>query len=164
MRKLLISCLCGASLLLSACSSMQEIGSKSSSKLDRLPFVYRPDVQQGNVLKQEVIDVLQPGLSRNQVQYLMGTPLLIDPFHQDRWDYIYTMRKGSEQRTQQRITLYFDDDQLVRLRGDLRPQPFDEMAPISEQAVVEVPDFKSRRKGFFRKLREFFWPLPTDDE
>ncbi len=164
MQKLLISCLCGASLLLTACSSIEEIGSKSNSWMERMPFVYRPDIQQGNMLKQGVIDMLQPGMSQTQVRYLMGTPLLIDPFHQQRWDYYYSMRKGNQERTQKRVTLYFDDNRLVRLEGDMRPQPAAEPAPIVEQAVVDVPDYKSRRKGFLRKLREFFWPLPSDQD
>lgn len=164
MRKLLISCLCGASLLLSACTSVEEIGSKRSSILNRLPLLYQPPVQQGTVLKQEVIDMLQPGMSSNQVQYVMGTSLLVDPFNQNRWDYVYTMKKERKDRTEHWVALYFDDDRLVRMEGDMRPQPSSETVMISEQSVVEVPDFKSRRKSFARKLREFFWPLPTDDE
>lgn len=78
--------------------------------------VYRPTIQQGNILDTKQVDKLKLGMSRNQVIYVMGTPLLEDPFHKNRWDYIHTVKNGKTQVTTiQRLTLYFKDDQLSRI-------------------------------------------------
>jgi len=78
--------------------------------------VYRPEIQQGNILDLEQIDKLKTGMSRRQVIYVMGTPLLEDPFHKDRWDYIHTVKPGSGSgMTIQRLTLYFNQDSLQRI-------------------------------------------------
>lgn len=78
--------------------------------------VYRPTIQQGNILETSQVDKLKVGMSRNQVIYVMGTPLLEDPFHKNRWDYIHTVKNGRTQiTTVQRVTLYFKNDQLARI-------------------------------------------------
>ncbi|WP_210395899.1 outer membrane protein assembly factor BamE [Motiliproteus sediminis] len=87
------------------------------------PGVHKIDIQQGNVITQEQVDQLRPGMSRSQVRFVLGTPAVTDTFHQDRWDYLYTLQEGGGERQQQRLTLYFDDDKLSRLSGDFRPQP-----------------------------------------
>lgn len=78
--------------------------------------VYRPEIQQGNILDLMQIDKLKTGMSKRQVVYVMGTPLLKDPFHKDRWDYIHTVKHNSSAGTTiQRLTLYFDNDSLQRI-------------------------------------------------
>lgn len=78
--------------------------------------VYRPTLQQGNIIDIKQVDKLKLGMSRNQVIYVMGTPLLRDPFHKNRWDYIHTVKNGKTQITTiQRLTLYFKNDQLDRI-------------------------------------------------
>ena len=78
--------------------------------------IYRPTIQQGNILEPEQIGKLKPGMTKRQVMYVMGTPLLQDPFHKDRWDYIHTVKPGSSPKmTSQRLTLYFENDTLVRI-------------------------------------------------
>lgn len=77
---------------------------------------YRPTLQQGNILDTKQVDKLKPGMSQNQVIYVMGTPLLEDPFHKNRWDYIHTVKNGKTQVTTiQRVTLYFKDGKLSRI-------------------------------------------------
>ncbi|NVK42087.1 MAG: outer membrane protein assembly factor BamE [Oceanospirillaceae bacterium] len=105
MRKFLVSI--AASLLIAGCTEF--------------PGVHKIDIPQGNVVTQEMVDKLQPGMTRNQVRYVMGTPLVTDTFSPDRWDYIYSMRKGGEKRTQKTLSLYFKDDRLERVSGDYRP-------------------------------------------
>ncbi len=80
---------------------------------------HRIDVQQGNALDQENVARLKPGLNRSQVRFLLGTPLVIDPFHTDRWDYVYVNYKAGKLAEQKRITLFFDGDTLMRIEGDL---------------------------------------------
>ena len=98
-------------LLVSACS-FSDFG---------FPGVYRLDIPQGNIVNQEMVDQLKPGMTRRQVRYVMGTPLVVDSFEAERWDYVYSIEKRTERRTQQRVTLYFDGDVLVRIEGDLAP-------------------------------------------
>jgi outer membrane protein assembly factor BamE len=164
MQKLLISWVLGASLLLSGCSSGKDPYAPNRSILDRLPLVYRPDIQQGNVLDQEVINRLQPDLAKSQANYLMGTPLLVDVFHRNRWDYIYSIRQGNQPREQQRISLFFEDDRLVRIEGDLRPQPSAEITLPSVGEVFTVTDYKERQKGFFTRLFEKIFVIPGPEK
>jgi len=83
--------------------------------------VYHLEVQQGNVVTQEMIDKLKPGMTRSQVRYVLGTPLIVDPFHPDRWDYYYYLR-GSKEKTgeAQRLTVIFKNDLLTAVEGDTR--------------------------------------------
>lgn len=83
---------------------------------------HRIDVQQGNALDQENVARLKPGLNRSQVRFLLGTPLVVDPFRTDRWDYVYVFYKAGKLAEQKRITLFFDGDTLARIEGDL-PEP-----------------------------------------
>jgi outer membrane protein assembly factor BamE len=85
------------------------------------PWVYRIDIDQGNIITQDMVNQLKPGMTRDQVKYVMGSPLLVDPFHPDRWDYVYTMRKADGKRTHQELTVTFKDDLLVSLSGDFLP-------------------------------------------
>ncbi len=87
------------------------------------PGVYKISITQGNVLLQNMVDQLRPGMTKNQVIFVMGTPLVRDPFHQDRWDYVYNFQPGGGARTQERITILFVDDQLATVTGDFVPNP-----------------------------------------
>lgn len=80
-----------------------------------LPFVYKIDVQQGNVYTQEMISQVQLGMNKTQVQGIMGTPLLTDVFDVNRWDYYTSDQFGREPREQERLTLFFDNDQLAHV-------------------------------------------------
>ena len=164
MQKLLIYWVLGASLVLTGCSSGKDPYVPKRSILDRLPLVYRIDIQQGNVIDQEVINRLEPDLSKNQVNYLMGTPLLVDVFHQDRWDYVYSIRRGNRPREQKRVSLFFEDDRLVRIAGDLKPQPTAEIEEPSVGEVFTVTDYKERQKGFFSRLFDKIFVIPTTEK
>jgi outer membrane protein assembly factor BamE len=99
-------------------------------------FPYRIDVEQGNVVDQEMVDQLRPGMSRNQVRYIMGSPMIEDPFHPERWDYIYRLNPSHGETQQRRVTLIFDGDRLARLQGDIRPgapqRPAEDSEPADE--------------------------------
>ena len=107
--------------------------------LETSGVTYRIPIQQGNVVDQERVNQLQPGMAKRQVRFVRGTPMLVDPFHQDRWDYIYTYRPSRGDSEERRITLYFENDTLVRIEGDLRPEAPDPAA-APRQTVVPVPD------------------------
>jgi outer membrane protein assembly factor BamE len=101
-RKYLIGCSLALALSLQACSYLTP---------------YKIDIQQGNIVPQESVAKLKPGMSRNEVKNLLGTPLLTDVYHADRWDYVYTMRKGWSMQDQHKLSLYFDKDVLARIEG-----------------------------------------------
>ena len=81
------------------------------------PGVYRINVEQGNVVTEEMVEQLRPGLNRRQVRYIMGPPLIEDSFHEDRWDYRYLLRNGNELLSETQLTLWFEGDELVRVEG-----------------------------------------------
>ena len=86
------------------------------------PGVYKVDIQQGNVVTQDMIDQLRPGMTRSQVRFIMGNPLITDTFHASRWDYLYSIQPGGSQRQQERVSLVFNaNDQLAGLAGDFKP-------------------------------------------
>jgi outer membrane protein assembly factor BamE len=82
---------------------------------------HRIDVQQGNALDSENIARLKPGLSRSQVRFLLGTPLVVDPFRTDRWDYVYLYYQAGKLVEQKHISLFFEGDTLTRIEGDVPP-------------------------------------------
>ena len=100
------------SLLLAVLSACGNVG---------FPGVYRIDVEQGNIVTQEMVDQLKPGMNRNQVRFILGTPLLEDSFHQNRWDYIYTVRNGNVTKQSKRLTVFFDGDELSHFSGTFVP-------------------------------------------
>jgi outer membrane protein assembly factor BamE len=84
---------------------------------------YKVDIQQGNYVTQDMVDRLKPGMSKSQVRFALGTPLVVDPFHNDRWDYIYVLQKRGRVIEQRRIVAIFADDKLLRIDGDVMPAP-----------------------------------------
>lgn len=78
---------------------------------------YRPDIQQGNFVSKEMVAQLQPGMSRDQVVFLLGTPLLTDIFHADRWDYSFRLQKGNGEITTSHVTVYFQNNVVSRYEG-----------------------------------------------
>lgn len=99
--------------------------------------IYSHEVQQGNIVDQEMVDKLKPGMTRAQVRFVLGTPLVVDPFHSDRWDYVYFYKpsyKGAPET--RRLTVIFEGDTLARMEGDVvtekpaAPKP----EPLAEQS------------------------------
>lgn len=86
--------------------------------------LYRIDIQQGNVIEEEAVDQVEIGMTRSAVQFLLGTPMVADAFHQERWDYAYYFRKGRSRDIERRwLVVYFDGDRVVRIERDLTLQP-----------------------------------------
>lgn len=91
------------------------IGLTQSGCSSWLPDAHKIDIQQGNRIKQQDMDKLKLGLTRDQVRFVLGSPLLQDSFHQDRWDYIFYLQPGKGKLRQSKISLYFDGDKLIRI-------------------------------------------------
>ena len=114
-------CVC----LLSGCSGASSF---------MFPGVYRIDVPQGNIITQKQVDQLRPGLTKRQVTFILGTPLVRDTFNQNRWDYLYSFQRGGGERAQERLTVFFENDKLVKLAGDFQQTPENMQFPGSAAA------------------------------
>lgn len=131
---------------------------------DKIPGVYRIDIQQGNDVTQEMLNKLQPEMTKTQVAYIMGTPLLIDAFHPDRWDYIYSFHPGNGQREQRRITLFFtEDDKLSHIEGDTRIVAREDLAQSDRKDSNIVVPLNEKKTGIFQGLLNTIG-LGDDDE
>jgi outer membrane protein assembly factor BamE len=118
-------------------------------------------VQQGNVITEDMVDQLRLGMTKTQVRYVLGTPMLTDFFNVDRWDYTYTIKRGRQAMEVKTLSLFFENDALARIEGDLRPNPNRAAAREPREIVVTVPDYKER-KGIFRRGLEAIGLEPAD--
>jgi len=120
------------------------------SALNKLPFVYQMTIQQGNIITEDMVDRLEPGMTRSQVRYLLGTPMLVDIFHQDRWFYTYTIRRGHKDMVKKPLAVYFDGDVMTRVEGFTTPNParLEKEDPVEK--IVTVPDWQGD-KGLVKK-------------
>ena len=103
-----------AAVLLPACKSID---------VPKVPGVtpYRMVIQQGNFISQEMVSQLKPGMSKEQVRFILGTPLVTDIFHADRWDYVFFREMPDGKREQRNLSVVFEKDKLARVLGDLLP-------------------------------------------
>jgi outer membrane protein assembly factor BamE len=100
--------------------------------------VYRMDIQQGNYLEGKTVDQLQVGMTRSQVRYLLGTPMVPDLFDKDRWDYLYYFQHGRLRRPEQRhVTVFFKEDKVTNFQRDNVP----ESAPQGPEPGAPIQKF-----------------------
>jgi outer membrane protein assembly factor BamE len=161
---LLLSIACSA-LLLGGCQTMSSIGSGISSGFSAAAgwgptFLgpYRPDVHQGNIITQEMVDQLRQGMTREQVRFMLGTPLLTSEFHKDRWDYPYYLNPRHGAVQSRRLTLHFKDNKLERFVSD--EMPHESMA----DAMILGPNARKKPKDAPRQRAEpvgIQTPAPT---
>ncbi|MGB5512083.1 MAG: outer membrane protein assembly factor BamE [Woeseiaceae bacterium] len=86
--------------------------------------VYRASISQGNLFKQEDLDQAEIGMTRNQIRFLLGTPMIDDPFHASRWDYVYYLKRGRKDATFKRwVSVFFEDDRVSEIRKDQELDP-----------------------------------------
>ena len=90
---------------------------------------HKIDIQQGNVVSEEQLSMVQPGMESHQVRQILGSPMLIDPFHPDRWDYFFSMKAGREVKERYRATLFFSNDRLIRI---------ERLGPIPEKDAPQL--------------------------
>ena len=117
-------------LLITGCSSIPSV-------------LYKIDVQQGNIITQEMVDKLKPGMGRSQVRFVLGTALIDDVFHKDRWDYVYRLLQHGNLVEEYKLTVFFEDDKLVRTAGDFSGS----LASISPKYIGSAKYPAREKKG-----------------
>jgi len=117
---------CFAAAVLAGCSNVPRIPGLTP---------YKIDIQQGNYVTQEMVSQLKPGMTKDEVRNALGTPLLTDVFHAQRWDYVYWFEPAYGKPEQRKLTVFFADDKLVRVAGDVVPA-----APKQEGAAPAKPE------------------------
>jgi outer membrane protein assembly factor BamE len=100
--------------------------------------VHKIDVEQGNYVTQDVVDRLKPGMSKTQVKMLLGTPLLNDVFHADRWDYYFDNAVSGKRIAHKHLTVFFEGDKLVKWTGDANPPPLPPVRTEAEPAAAKA--------------------------
>lgn len=134
MRPALVSSLLAAALLAGACSAYDS----TSRKVAEAITPYRINIVQGNFVSREAASQLREGMTRDQVRFLLGTPLLQDVFHGNRWDYYFSFRRGSTPVVQSRqFTVFFDDDKLVKWQGGDLPSEYELIAEIDGMKAAQ---------------------------
>lgn len=124
--------------LLAGCSNTPSLPSASS-----ILSPYRVDVRQGNYISQDMVAKLRAGMTRDQVRFALGTPLVSDMFHANRWDYVYRFQPGQGEVQLRRLVVFFENDKLVRVGGDVVAETAESAAAAAKEkpAVreIEVP-------------------------
>ena len=126
------------------------IGAGGCSSWKNFSLVYTPNIQQGNIITPEMVAELKPGMSKRQVRFILGTPLLIDIFHQERWDYPYTMKKRNEAMEIKHFSVFFKGNQMLSYNGDILPSAATKSEEDKKEIIVSVPDYKGD-KGMIEK-------------
>lgn len=126
-------------LVLSGCSTWREGRMASPETLFGLLKPYRMEVVQGNVVTQEVMAQIQPGLGRAQVRDILGTPLLADVFHENRWDYVFTIARQGVPAQQRKVSVFFKDDVVERFEADALPSEREFVASIERTGGKTKP-------------------------
>ncbi|HRH79691.1 MAG TPA: outer membrane protein assembly factor BamE [Thiobacillaceae bacterium] len=112
MKRTAVLSLCLAASLLSGCGWSNPIKRLGAHKID---------IQQGNAVTSEMLAKLKPGMTPAQVRFVLGTPLVVDPFHDNRWDYVYQLEQGGKLKESRRVTVVFENDRLKGIEGDVTP-------------------------------------------
>lgn len=121
----------------------------TTSKLQKFLWVfspYRPDIQQGNFISKEMMEQVKVGQTREQVKFLLGTPLLMDVFHANRWDYPFYLARGNGELTSARVTIYFKDNVVERLEGGNLPTEQEYIARIAGPAKIAAKEGPKREE------------------
>lgn len=158
MRYLLILFVILCTALTTACSS-------TISNLK--PF--KLEIQQGNVVTSKMLLQLRPGMTKSQVRYIMGTPLIVDSFHGNRWDYIFQLRQSGKITEQKRVVLEFDNELLKTVRGDVMPAGAEagvgvvKLTPAAEKTAAKTKNTKDDTGESFTDKLKFWKDKPAID-
>jgi outer membrane protein assembly factor BamE len=161
-----------AALFLASCGSMK-------IPMSDLMYAHRIEIQQGNFVSQEMVAQLKLGMTKEQVRFIMGTPLITDSFHGDRWDYVFRRQKANSRELEQsNLAVFFEDGKLKRIEGDNAPAaaigtkapearpaaatapPSTPVAPTANEAPKPAPtaDAMPAEKSWWERLKEKLTP------
>jgi outer membrane protein assembly factor BamE len=138
-----------AALLLVSCSSVRLPAAGS--------IAYRMEIQQGNFVSQEMVSALKSGMTKDQVRFIMGTPLIADGFHADRWDYVFRRQKSNSRELEHRkLAVFFEEGKLQRVEGDVTPMAGADPGAIKTPEARPAPGAadKPQEKGFWERLKD----------
>lgn len=154
-RTWLLALAVGATLALGACSSISE---RSRNALTAIT-PYKVEVVQGNFVSKEQVEALKPGMSRQQVREILGTSLLSDVFHSNRWDYVFTIRRQGVEPQERHLTVYFNGELMDRFEGDTMPSEQDFVATLdTRKKSGKIPQLEATED----ELKKF--APPKDDK
>jgi outer membrane protein assembly factor BamE len=125
-----------------ACTVLASCGSTGGSSINPVNWItpYKVDVIQGNFISKEQVEQLRPGLSRDQVKAVLGTPLMASLFHADRWDYVFSLKRQGVAPQSFKYTVFFKGDQLTRFEGDPMPSEAEFISKLdSKRKLGAVP-------------------------
>jgi outer membrane protein assembly factor BamE len=129
-----------AALTLGACTS------EPARKVVNLVRPYKPEIQQGNVITRDMVDQLRPGMTRDQVRFMLGTPMLRDIFHEDRWDYPYLLTRSSGETQVRKLVVLFADGRVQKFDSDTMPAE-----PLADTLIFEgrseMPELRTKPPG-----------------
>jgi len=137
-------------LLLAGCSN--------NSLLSYMPEPYKVTIQQGNVITQEMVEKLKPGMTKSQVRFVLGSPPITDMFHANRWDYVYILKERGDVTAERKLTMYFENDLLARVAGDVAP-----MTKEDKNEAAAKPA-KAPKEIVIQKFDPNAPPIPPEDE
>lgn len=106
---------------------------------------YKIDIQQGNLVTQEMVEKLKPGMTRSQVRFVLGTPLITDVFHNNRWDYFYYFSPRGSLSEKRKLTVIFDGDRLSHIEGDFS------LSTSSDDSLPVAPPLKEERSPYLKE-------------
>ncbi len=126
---------------LSACGSFDS----ASNRIASMITPYKVEVVQGNFVSREQVEALQPGMSRQQVKEILGTPLVTSLFHADRWDYVFTLKRPGVEAQSRKLTVFFKNDAFERVEGDEMPTEAEFVATLgtSRKTKPKVPQLEA---------------------
>lgn len=126
--------------LLAACSSVGETTRNAMSAITP----YKMEVVQGNFVSREQVEALQPGMSRQHVREILGTPLVTSVFHDDRWEYVFTIKRQGVEEQNRKLTVFFDGERFVRAEGDEMPSEAEFVATLGKPSgKLKIPNLQA---------------------
>ena len=141
-------------LSLAACGSFDSASHQLASAITP----YRMEIVQGNFVSKEQVAALKPGMGRQQVRDILGTPLVVSLFHADRWDYVFTLKRQGVEPQARKLVVFFNGDVLDRFEGDEMPSEAEFVQRITREKKVKVPQLEATEE----QLAKF--PAPSDAE
>ena len=128
-----------AALALAGCGTFNDATHRFASSL----APYKVEIVQGNFVSKEQVDALQPGMTREQVRQILGSPLLADLFHVDRWDYVFTMRRQGVPPQERHLSVFFKGDAMDHVQGDPMPSEAEFVSTIDRHKPARIPPLQA---------------------